>query len=458
MLMTEQSGPRAAGDRPPGPPNRFRMQAGFEASKNYLTFYTKCAREYGDLVFIQFLNIPVVFVNRPEYIESVLVTNHHKFHKSPDYRALHRLLGNGLLTSEGAFWKRQRRLAQPGFHRERIAAYSEMMVQSAEREMAQWRGGETRDVHLDMMRLTLDIVARCLFRADVSQVAGRVSAALDISMRQYVERAKRGFLFPDWTPTLGNIRYRRAVKQLDAIIYKLIADHRASGESDDLLGMLLEARDEEGAPMTDQQLRDEVMTLFLAGHETTANALSWTLYLLAQNPAIEAKLHEELDRVLGGRGPALGDLADLRYTGMVMKESLRLYPPAWGIGRQSTEPFELGGYQFDPGTYVFICQYITHRDARYFEDPERFHPERWTEEESRKVPRFAYFPFGAGPRVCVGAAFANMESTLLLAAVARRFRFRIDPAHPVVPLTSITLRPKYGIRMHLEERGPRLVS
>lgn len=438
--------------RPPGPETGRGFAVAFEASRNYLAFFTKMAEQYGDLALIKFFRLQTLFINNPEFIESVLVTNYQKFHKSPDYRALHLLLGNGLLTSEGEFWRRQRRLSSPAFHRERITSYSSMMVASTDHMLSGWRSGVTLDVHQEMMHLTLDIVAKCLFTADVTEVAHVVGAALEVSMFQYVERAKTGFLIPDWVPTPGNLRYRRAVKKLDAIIYGVIEQHRRRGESDDLLGMLLAARDDDGSPMTDRQLRDEVMTLFLAGHETTANTLSWTLYLLAQNPDVEARLHAELDHVLGKRLPTMAEVAELRYTGQVIKESMRLYPPAWGIGRQAQEPFEVGGYRFEKDTYVFICQYITHRDPRYFADPERFEPDRWSEDQARKVPRFAYLPFGGGPRVCIGAAFAAMEASLLLATIARRFRLTLDTTHRVVPLTSITLRPKYGIRMELHSR------
>jgi cytochrome P450 len=438
--------------RPPGPETGRGFGVAFEASRNYLAYFTRIAEKYHDLALIKFFRIDLVFLNHPEYIESVLVTNYHKFHKSPDYHALDLLLGNGLLTSEGDYWRRQRKLSQPAFHRERISSYSEMMVASTDQMLRGWRPGATLDVHREMMHLTLDIVAKCLFTADVTHLAHVVGEALDVSMVQYVARAKTGFLIPDWVPTAGNVRYRRAVKKLDAIIYGVIDEHRRRRPADDLLGMLLAARDEDGSPMTDRQLRDEVMTLFLAGHETTANALSWTLYLLAQNPEAEARLHAEIDEVLGGRLPTMDDVAALRYTGQIVKEAMRLYPPAWGIGRQAMEPFEVGGYRFEKGAYVFICQYITHRDARYFSDPERFDPDRWSEEAARKVPRFAYLPFGAGPRVCIGAAFAAMETSLLLATIAQRFRLTLDPGHRVVPLTSITLRPKYGIRMQLHSR------
>jgi cytochrome P450 len=440
------------GIRPPGPETGRGIGVAFEASRNYLVYFTKIAEQYGDLALIKFFRVHTVFINHPEYIESVLVTNYQKFHKSPDYRALHLLLGNGLLTSEGEFWRRQRKLSSPAFHRERISAYSGVMVQIADQMLKGWRYGETLDVHQEMMHLTLDIVAKCLFSSDVTEVAHVVGAALEVSMLQYVARAKTGFLIPDWVPTPGNLRYRRSVNKLDTIIYGLIEEHKRRGQSDDLLSMLLAARDDDGNPMTDRQLRDEVMTLFLAGHETTANALSWTLYLLAQNPEAEALLHAELNSVLGGRLPGMADVPELRYTGQVVKESMRLYPPAWAIGRQAQEPFELGGYRFEKDSYVFICQYILHRDARFFPDPERFDPDRWSEEAARKVPRFAYIPFGAGPRVCIGAAFATMEATLLLATIAQRFRLALDPNHRVVPLTSITLRPKYGIRMRVGAR------
>jgi cytochrome P450 len=438
--------------RPPGPVNHFKVSAALAASKDYIAFFTGCARRYGDITFNDFLGLPTVFINHPELIESVLVTNYHKFRKSRDYQSLRLVLGNGLLTSEGDFWKRQRKLAQPAFHRERIAAYSEVMLQSTSRMLESWRAGETREVHRDLMRLTLEIVAQTLFQADVRHVADLTGEALEIAMRVHLMLAKTGFFLPHWWPSPLMIRYRNKVAQLSAMIEKMVEERRQEAGSNDLLGMLLGARDEDGRAMTPQQIRDEVMTLFLAGHETTANALSWTFYLLDQNPEVDAALHHELDSVLGGRLPGLSDVAELPYTSMVVKESMRLFPAVWGIGRESNEPFDLGGYHFKKNTYVFISQYITHRDARFFPEPERFRPERWCEEEAAKVPRFAYFPFGAGPRVCIGAGFANLEITLLLAAISQRYRLRLDPQQKVVPLPSITLRPKYGLRMQLESR------
>ncbi|MBV8818252.1 MAG: cytochrome P450 [Acidobacteriaceae bacterium] len=454
----EQRPRRKTSARPPGPPNYFRISAGIAASKDYVGYFTMCAERYGDVSFNNFLGLPTVFINHPELIESVLVTNYHKFRKSRDYQSLRLVLGNGLLTSEGDFWKRQRKLAQPAFHRERIAGYSKVMLQSTAAMLQSWHGGETRDIHQDLMRLTLEIVARCLFQADVSHVAGLTGEALDAAMRAHILRAKTGFYLPHWWPHPVLIRYRRKVAQLSAVIEDMVNQRRQSDESSDLLGMLLGARDEDGRAMDARQIRDEVMTLFLAGHETTANALSWMFYLLDRNPAADAALHRELDEVLGGRAPQMQDIPNLPYTAMVIKEAMRMYPPVWGMGRESNEPFELGGYRFEKDTYILISQYITHRDARFFPEPERFRPERWGEEESGKIPRFAYFPFGAGPRVCIGAAFANVEITLLLAAIAQQYRLRLDPAQKVAMLPSITLRPKYGMRMCLEPRGSRALA
>ena len=386
----------------------------------------------------------------------MLVTRQHNFIKAIDYRAMRRIFGDGLLTSEGEDWRRQRRLAQPAFHRERIAAYSRLMVAATERMLERWQDGQALDVHEEMMRLTLEIVAKALFDADVEGSARDVGQALNVAMKQFLSRVSTAFLIPESIPTPGNLRFAKAMRRLDAIVYGIIRQRRASRDSGrysgDLLSMLLEARDDDGRQMTDRQLRDEAMTLFLAGHETTANALAWTWYLLAEHPEVENKLAAELDRVLGGRAPALEDLPRLTYCEKVIKESLRLYPPAWGIGREALDDFEIGGFRLPRGAQVFMVQWLVHRDARWFDQPERFDPDRWTEEFERRLPRFAYFPFGGGPRTCIGASFATMEANLILAAVARRFRLTLAPGHPVEIFPSITLRPKYGIRMILSRR------
>ena len=422
----------------------------FEPRGNAIAYFTKCFRDYGDIVTLRFLGVPMCIVNRPDYIETVLVTQHNNFEKSKDYRALRRVLGNGLLTSEGEFWRRQRKLVQPAFHQFRIAAYAEVMVAYTERMLASWVDGQERDVHEAMMRLTLDIVAKTLFDTDVSHEAEDVGAALQVLMSKFFRQAGFALLLPSSVPIPTTRHLRRAVRQLDKVIYEIIRRRRAgSSASDDLLSVLLQAQDDEGLRMTDRQLHDEIMTLFLAGHETTANALSWTWLLLGQHPEVEEKLAEELTRVLGGRAPTAADLSRLNYTEMVVRESMRLYPPVWVIGRRALAPFRMGEFELPAETNVLMSQFITHRDARYFPEPERFDPERWRASDPRSVslPRFAYFPFGGGPRVCVGAGFAMMEAVLLLATIAQKFRLTLVPGQTVKYLPSVTLRPKSGIRM-----------
>ena len=427
----------------------------FEPRGDAIGYFTRCVREYGDIVFLRFLGVPMCFVNRPEYIESVLVTQSGNFEKSKDYRALRRVLGNGLLTSEGEFWRRQRKLVQPAFHQERIAAYAEVMAGYTERMLASWSDGQSLDIHAAMMRLTLDIVAKTLFDTDVSHEAEDVGAALDVLMGKFMRQAGFAFLLPSSIPIPTTSRLQRAVKQLDKVIYGIIHTRRSSGQmSGDLLSVLLQAQDDEGVGMTDRQLHDEIMTLFLAGHETTANALSWTWLLLGQNPGVEEKLAEELRRVLGGKPPTLADLPKLVYTDRVLRESMRLYPPVWIIGRRALAPFRLGDYELPADTNVMMSQLLMHHDARYFPDPERFDPDRWNPQDPRaaSLPRFAYFPFGGGPRVCIGAGFAMMEAALLLATIAQRFQVHIAPGQKIEMLPSVTLRPKRDIPARLTLR------
>ncbi|HLW83348.1 MAG TPA: cytochrome P450 [Candidatus Acidoferrales bacterium] len=435
---------------------------------DWLIGFERAAHQFGDVVYFQFLHVPMIMLVHPDAIESVLLTDPATFLKSRDYRALAKVLGKGLLTSEGGEWRAQRKMLQPAFRRENILAYAPVMSECAARMMQSWRDGETRDLHQEMMALTVEIVAKALFGADVTSSTARVGAALETAMKQFTRIAGWAFLLPDNFPVPGTRRMRRARKQLDEIIYGIIRERRSSsrdsaaqkfpagttGNSHDLLGALLEIRDEQGHPLTDVQLRDQLMTLFLAGHETTAIALSWTWYLLATNPDAERKLHAELDEVLRGCAPAAEDLPRLPYTEMVIKESMRLYPPAWGIGRQARNEFQAGGYTLPARTDIFLIPWVTHRDARFFPEPERFSPERWREDPVRtgKIPRFAYFPFGGGPRVCIGAGFAMMEATLLLATIAQRFQFALVPDYPIKLFPSVTLRPKHGIRAVLHRR------
>jgi cytochrome P450 len=360
-----------------------------------------------------------------------------------------------LLTSEGDFWLRQRRLAQPAFHRARIAGYASTMVEYTERLLHEWQDGEERDIHKEMMRLTLQIVGKTLFDADVEHDAQDVGKSLELLLEIGAD-FRRTLFVPQWLPTPTNLRKERAIRQIERVLYRIIAEKRASGrDAGDLLSMLLAAQDEDGSRMTDQQLRDEAITLFLAGHETTANTLSWTWWLLAQNPAVEAKLHAELRTVLAGRAPTLEDLPKLIYTNHVITESMRLYPPAWGTARTAIEDHEIAGYAVPKGSGVSFAQWTVHRDARWYDAPEEFRPERWEGDLLKRIPKFAYFPFGGGPRQCIGNSFALMESVLTLATIAQRYRFRLVEGHPVVPLASITLRPRYGIRVVLEARSAR---
>jgi cytochrome P450 len=438
---------------PPGPSPE-SWTASFKIySRDPLSFMPTLQRDYGDIVTMRYYNFRVYFVSHPDYIEQVLVTDNRKFIKGRILRKNKQLFGNGLLTSEGDFWLRQRRLAQPAFHRGRVASYADTMVRYASRIASEWRDGEERDIHAEMMRLTLSIVAKTLFDADVDREAKRVGHALEAIMNLNSDFRKL-ILTPTWLPTPRKIRATIATAKLNRIIYRFIDERRESGiDNGDLLSMLLAARDDDGSRMTNRQLRDESITIFLAGHETTANALSWTWMLLAQNPAVETKLHEELDRVLGGRTPAIEDLANLRYTGQIVTESMRLYPPAWGMARVAIEDTEIAGYPIAKGCGVSLAQWVVHRDARWFDAPTEFRPERWDGDLLKRLPRFAYFPFGGGPRQCIGNNFAVMEATLLLATLAQQFRISLTPGKEIIPSASITLRPKTGIWGKIEKRS-----
>lgn len=440
---------------PPGPRDWLSIRSTLEYARDWMGNSERYARTYGDVVFFRFVNIPICLVTHPDGIDYILVKHQSNFRKSRDYRAFRPILGNGLLTSEGDFWQAQRKLIQPAFRHENIVSYADIMVGSAASMLSTWRDGQTRDIHADMMALTLDVVAKSLFGSDVSGVAAKVGKALAPMMELFIHQAKMTFLLPEGAPVPQTPRYFRSNQQLNKIVRGIIRERRAAPRpANDLLQTLLEAQDDRGSRMTDEQLRDEIMTLFIAGHDTTANALSWTWYLLAQHPAVEAQLAAELRAVLENRPPSVADLPRLPYTEMVLKESMRLYPPAWGFGRRPIHDFELGGYRIPAGTNVFLSQWITQRDPRWFPDPERFDPERWRVDpvKAGRIPRFAYFPFGGGPRVCVGAGFAMMEAALLLAAIAQRFRFSLVPGHPVETLPSATLRPKHGIKVVLHRR------
>lgn len=440
---------------PPGPRSRIPVRLLFDFRRDPLTFVTETARRYGDVAHWKFGPRGMYLLSHPDYVKEVLVTRHRNFIKSYALQRSRVLLGQGLLTSEGEFHLRQRRLSQPAFHRERVDAYGQVMADYAARTAERWQDRVTLDIAREMMRLTLGVVGKTLFDAEVEGEAEEIGSALTDAMVLFDRVTVPFSELLDRLPLPGTRRFHRARARLDETIYRIVEERRRSGEDrGDLLSMLLLAQDTEGdmGRMTDEQLRDEALTLFLAGHETTAIALTWTWYLLSQNPAAEARLHAELDEVLEGRLPTAEDLPRLPYTRMVLAESMRLYPPAWIIGRQPLEEFELGGWRIPAGSIVMMSQWVIHRDARFYADPQAFRPERWHPDAEAARHRFAYFPFGAGTRKCIGEGFAWMEGILVLATLAQRWRMRPLPDYRPEARPLITLRPKHGMRMRLEQR------
>jgi cytochrome P450 len=430
----------------------------FEMRRDHLGFFGRLAREYGDLAHFRLGGHDAYLVSHPDLIKEVLVTQQHRFMKGRGLQWAKHFLGEGLLTSEGEFHTRQRRLSQPAFHRARLESYARTMSDYAVR--ARDRFEEGREVAFDheMSALTMAIVGKTLFDADVRGEAEEIGESLTTVVS----------LFPRFTlpfaaalqrlPLPANRRFERARRRLDATVYRMIAERRASGQDrGDLLSMLLAARDEEGdgTGMSDGQLRDELMTLFLAGHETTSNALAWTFYLLSQNPECEERLGAELQDALGERPPGFDDLPRLRYAERVLAESMRIFPPAWGLGRRALDDVTLGEYRLAKGSHFAMAAFIVHRDPRFWPDPLRFDPDRFLPEAKAARPRFAYFPFGGGARQCIGESFAWMEGVLLLAAIAQRWRLELAPGQVVEPQALITLRPRFGMRLVPRARHPR---
>jgi cytochrome P450 len=450
--------PQKANRVPPGPKGLPVVGVSFKFARDPLVMLHTVAREYGDIVKLPLGFEPRIFINHPDWITQVLVVQHAKFHKSDlTKRLLGNMLGQGLLTSEDDFWRRQRRLAQPAFRRSRINEYAPTMVDIATEHIREWQGqGEERDMAEEMMALTLEVAVRALFGTGLPGTARQVGQATTYLMRYQLKRLRSIIKIPQSWPTPSNRRARREQEVLDSLVYRIIAERKAQGnvhEQDDVLSLLIAAMDEDGSQMTLKQLRDETMTLFLAGHETTALTLAWTWYLLGENPSAEARLHEELHGVLGGRAPEPGDLERLPYLQAVVSESLRLYSPAAVMSRLSTAPFSFGGYDFPQGTTAIMSQWVMHRDPRFYDDPEAFRPERWLDGLEARLPKGAYFPFGDGPRRCIGQGFALLDTYLVLGVMAQRFSFRLVPGHPVVPEQLITLRPSFGLKMKVRARN-----
>ena len=417
-----------------------------------LGFMLRARETCGDVARFRFIVLPGHLLSHPDHVRHVLVDNHRTYDKqTKGFDALRIVLGNGLLTSEGDFWRRQRRIAQPAFHKDRIAGFGKVMVTAAEDTARRWMdvamAGGTLDIAAEMMRLTLRIAGETLLSSDVSGDADAVGTSVSVLLVEANTRILRPLSLPLSMPTPHNRRILRSLASLDSIVRRMIEERRhATERPNDLLTMLMEARDEEtGEGMTDQQLRDEVLTIFLAGHETTANALAWTFYLLSKHPDAGRRVSAELTEVLGRRSPEIADLGKLAYTTAVLKEAMRLYPPAWIIGRRAVEPDVIDGFEIPRDSIVFVSPWVTHRHPAFWQNPEGFDPERFMPERAAEIPRYAYFPFGAGPRLCIGQGFAMIEAQLLLATLWQKAHIELVPGHPVVPQPSITLRPRHGI-------------
>jgi cytochrome P450 len=438
---------------PPGPRARFPGAHVLAFSRDMLGFLCRLRDEYGDVVAFRLGPERAVLLSHPEHIHEVLVTQHRAFMKGRRGDVSKQFLGEGLLNSEGALHQRQRHLMQPAFHRQRLAQYATVMTTYAARLRQSWQEGDTLDITPTMMRVSLAIASKTLLDADVEDEATDIGRAITTLLRLTPRLTFPLAPLLRKLPLPSQIQLRRAQHYLDTLIYRLIDERRATGgETGDVLSILLCAQADDGSPMSTRQVHDEALTLLLAGHETTALALSWTWYLLAQHPDVDAAMQAELQTVLGGRLPTAADLPQLHYTRMVLSEALRLYPPAWLMTRRAREEVQIGAYRFPQGTFFLISPYITHRDPRSFADPEAFVPARWATTADAVPSRMAYFPFGGGPRQCLGEGFAWMEGLLVLTTLAQTWRMRLVPGHPVEPVALVTLRPKAGIHVQLARR------
>ena len=435
---------------PPGPRGHRLLGVGPELRRRgLLRFFLDLSADYGDLSHFRIGPFHVYFANHPDLVRDLLVNNAPRTRKSRQVRQMRMVMGDGLVTNEGESWRKQRRAIQQAFHQERIRAYGRVMVERAVHCFDQWRDGQQIDIHQELMRLTLGIVADTLMGVQVKAEAAQVGHFLSVFQDQYEAMMRRAVPISLSFPTPGNLRAQAAAKRLQRDVVAKIRD-RVDDDGEDLLSWLVSARGETG--MTEAQIRDEAVTLLLAGHETTANALTWATWLLARNPEAEATLREEVNNVLGDARPMVDDLSKLRYTRAVVDEALRLYPPVWATSRDALESFEFGGFTLRKGSNVLVSPYVMHRDPRFYDDPESFRPERWLDPD-KTPPKYAYFPFGGGPRFCIGSTFALTEAVLLLVCLVQRFRWDLDPSHTVEIQPSVTLRPRTGIRMRM--RGVR---
>ncbi len=437
---------------PPGPAGLPVFGSAFDAMRDPLGLFTEATRAHGDIVGFRTLHLKYVLVTNPDAIRHVLVENPKNYVKSRSYEGLRIILGEGLVTSEGETWRRQRKLAQPAFHRERIAAFVAAMADCTNDMLARWDEGGDRvlDVHKEMMRLTFRIVGRALLSRDLDGEASAIGEALNVGLHWANDYADSLFPIPPSIPTPRNLRLRAAMRTFDSLIQRTIAERRADSPKDDLLSMLLEARDEEtGAAMSDKLLRDELITMVSAGHETTANALSFALYLLSLHPEWLRAVRDEAVTVLGERTPDVTDVKKLPVTSMVIDETMRLFPPVWIFERRALEADHIGGYDVPKNATVAVSPFVLHRSPAIWENPEGFDPTRFSPETKEARHKYAYLPFAAGPRTCIGNVFALTEATIVLAMIAKRFRLELLPGHKLELEALVTLRPRGGLPMQL---------
>lgn len=439
---------------PPGPKSFLGIRLLAELQNAPIPLMTRLAAAYGDIVHFRGVGRDFYLFNDPECVQQILATQQHSFHKGPTLDRARELVGEGLLTSEDELHLRQRRMIQPMFHRQRIAAYADTMVALAEHVTDGWRDGVTLDLYAEMKQMTLLIVAKTLFNTDMENDSDEIKHVIPTVISSFIRNLDPLAEIRMRLPLPSTRRLLDARKRLNAAIETMIVERRATGDRGDLLSMLIAAQDEEdeNRRMSNKQVRDEALTLFLAGHETSASALTWSLYLLSQNPEVARPLQEEVGRVLAGRNPTYADLEQLPYTRMVLSEALRLYPPAWAIARLAMEDVQIGGYPVPKDATLLLSPWVVHHNERYYPEPLKFDPGRWTPENAAARPRMAYFPFGAGARICMGEPFVWMEGTLLLAMIAQKWEMRLEPGFPVELLAEITLKPKHGMRMQLTRR------
>jgi cytochrome P450 len=439
---------------PSGPRGHWLLGSLREVSADRLAFFRRCFDEYGDAVAFRMANRRGILLSHPDDIERVLVTENRRFGKNFALRLMRPLLGNGLILAEGDAWLRQRRLIQPAFSKQQIESYAPAMVEATCGLVSGWQSGEVRNIHAEMMRLTMDIAGRTLLGVNASGQFGGVRESLEGVMEDFLARFRNPITIPLWLPTPGNLRLRGHVGRLHGILQALIEQRRTNNSSGgDFLSLLIRARHEgDGGGLSDKQLRDEVMTMFLAGHDTTANALAWTWWLLGQHESVLQRLCDEVDSVLSGREATAADIPHLAFCENVLRESMRLYPPAYVVGRRALEDCAIGEHFIRKGTNVLMSSWVVHRDGRWYERPDEFLPDRWANSLLTRIPKYAYFPFGGGPRACIGNNFAMLEGVLVIATMVQKLRLFAVTQPPIKLLPAITLKPGQPLEMEVARR------